>query len=127
MDRNYLRNQGQRKRANVIARAQKSFLTRKEYMELAPFLYKDHFEPHGLETGQIVALRDDIRKIHAVEKAYLVRKIVLGAPEPYLVLGVVAEPDNVGLIDQLVATLDLPGPAAFVLLAGKNKFLQPMV
>jgi Zn-dependent protease with chaperone function len=125
---NYLLNQGQREESEQYrARAEEFFDSQRKYMELAlDFSYKDHFEPHGLEAGQIVSLRDEIRKIHAVEKAYLVRKIVSGAPEPYLVLGVVAEPENVGLIDQLVATLDIPGPAAFVLLAGKNKFLQPM-
>jgi tetratricopeptide (TPR) repeat protein len=124
----YLRNQGRQKEAETYrARSIEYFEERQELMQKAlNFTYKDRFEPHELDAGQITELRNNLRKVHAVDKAYLVRKIVDGAAEPFYILGIVPTHDDPELMDQLASTITLSRPLIFVQL-GQNKFLEPML
>jgi hypothetical protein len=68
-----------------------------------------------------------------INRAYLVRKVVEGASEPLYVMGVVAghtwregrsEQDSQGLLNQLLAEIDLGRPSVFVTLEGHYEFLE---
>ncbi|MCM3870269.1 MAG: M48 family metalloprotease [Pyrinomonadaceae bacterium] len=124
----FLRSQGQQKEAySYRSRAEKYFETLQQQQEQAlKFTYKDRFEPHDLETDQIAELQNQLRNVRAVGTAYLVRKIVEGAPQPFYILGVVAAYDDSELLNRLVSEVGFSRPLGFVLLGGKNKFLQPM-
>ncbi len=124
----FLRQEGRQKEADSYRlRAEEYFEALQQQQEkVLNFTYKDRFEPHGLEANQIAGLQQQLRNIRAVDTAYLVCKIVEGASQPFYVLGVVPAYDDSELLNQLLSDVDFSRSLAFVLLAGKNKFLQPM-
>ena len=98
------------------------------------FSDKDRFIPHGLDEKALNELKSKLSKVHGLDAAYLVRKVIDDPEVLIYVLAVVAgytwregqsakhlEP----LFEQLLNIPDLPSPMTFVSLDGEHSYLLP--
>jgi Zn-dependent protease with chaperone function len=88
----------------------------------------DKFEPHGLDDAQIAALREQLRAIPDVYRAYLVRKHVAQlVHRPLLVLGFTTKqwwPNAKlarGVQDKIAQSVPFPHEARIFVLEGNNR------
>lgn len=96
----------------------------------------DRFLPHHLTEQELAPLLEDLKARPEVREAYLVRKEVLRLPEfPYFILGIVPDApwylprsadDDSKLINELAASIRMPGVGLLISLALANKpFRKP--
>ena len=98
------------------------------------FSDKDRFISHGLDEKAVSELKSKLSKVHGLDAAYLVRKVIDDPEVSIYVLAVVAgytwregqsakhlEP----LFEQLLNIPDLPSPMTFVSLDGEHSYLLP--
>jgi Zn-dependent protease with chaperone function len=94
---------------------------------------KDVFLPHGLDAGQLAAVRGQLAAIPSIQRAYVVRKQVRHLPEePLFIVGLVPARRFGGsrdrLADQVSQQVRLPGASLVLTLGGElKKFRAPLV
>jgi Zn-dependent protease with chaperone function len=102
--------------------------------QLMDFSASTRFIPHDLDQKAITLLQDQLKKIHGLSEAYLVRKVLEDSEAPVYVLGATAgftwrngqHAQHVdALFDELFQMKDLPEPLVFLSLDGKHFKLIP--
>jgi tetratricopeptide (TPR) repeat protein len=105
---------------------------RKQYEELMDFSAKDRFVPHNLDKEAVTRLQDQLKKVHGLSEAYLVRKVLDDSDVSLYVLGVVASftwrngesAKHVdALFEELAQVKDPPEPIVFLSLDGRHGHL----
>ena len=100
------------------------------------FSHKDKFVPHGLDEEAVKELQSKLRKVHGLDAAYLVRKVIDDPEFSVFVLAVVAGftwRDGVNdkhldpLFRELVNLEGLPSPIVFLSLDYPNNYLLPII
>src|SRR6185369_381818 len=98
------------------------------------FSASTRFIPHDLDQKAITLLQDQLKKIHGLSEAYLVRKVLEESEASVYVLGATAgltwrngqHAQHVdALFEELFQMKGLPEPIIFLSLAGKQFHLIP--
>jgi hypothetical protein len=92
------------------------------------------FTPHGLDEQAITNLQAQLKRVHGLSEAYLVRKVVESSEAYVYVLAAVAgytwkNGQNAkhvnALIHELIQMKNLPEPIVFLSLDGQHSYLLP--
>ena len=127
--------QGQKELAEEFRlRAEEHYeLQQKQQEKAISFSEKDHFVPHGLDEQKVKEIRDQVSKIHGLDAAFLVRKVIQEPDTTVYVLGVMAgytwsngrSEKHVDLLFEELGQLNvLPSPVVFLSLDGEFHYLQ---
>ena len=130
--------QGQKELAEEFRlRAEEHFNRQQKQQEMAvTFSEKDHFIPHGLDEQKVKEIKDQISKVHGLDAAFLVRKVIEEPDTTVYVLGVMAaytwsngrSEKHVGLLFEELGKLDvLPSPLVYLSLDGDYFYLQKVL
>lgn len=107
---------------------------KKQQEELMSFSPASRFKPHGLDEQAITMLQGQLKRVHGLSEAYLVRKVVEGSDASVYVLAAAAgytwkNGQNAkhvnALIHELIQMKNLPEPIVFLSLDGQHSFLIP--
>jgi lipopolysaccharide biosynthesis regulator YciM len=105
---------------------------RKQQERVMTFSSADRFIPHGLDAEAVSQLQAQLKKVHGLNEAYLVRKTDEDADASLYVLAASAgftwkNGENAkhvdALFEQLVEINDLPGPIVLLSLDGEHGYL----
>jgi tetratricopeptide (TPR) repeat protein len=105
---------------------------RKQQERVMTFSPADRFIPHGLDAEAVSQLQVQLKKVHGLNEAYLVRKTVEDADASLYVLAASAgftwkNGENAKHVDalfqQLAEISDLPGPLVLLSLDGEHGYL----
>lgn len=108
----------------------------KQHEKAVNFSEKDHFLPHGLDDGKVKEIQDQLSKVHGLDAAFLVRKVIEEPDTTVYVLGVMAaytwsngrSEKHVDLLfDELGKLNVLPSPLVFLSLDGEYQSLQKVL
>ena len=132
----YLIQQGQEEEAERYRqRAEQHYdLLELAQQERSGVSIRDQFQPHGLPAETVENLSKQLSYYPNIGGAYLVRKAVAYLPEqPFYVLGIVpysrwyefrSAKEDVSLVNQLAAELQIPGQAYIIILGRDFKWLK---
>ncbi|HYV13637.1 MAG TPA: M48 family metalloprotease [Pyrinomonadaceae bacterium] len=107
---------------------------KKQQEQLMSFSPTSRFMPHGLDEQAIAKLQAQLKRVHGLSEAYLVRKVVEGSDACVYVLAAAAgftwkngqSGKHVNaLFQELVKLKDLPAPIVFLSLDGQHGYLIP--
>ena len=126
--------QGQKELAEEFRlRSEEHFDRQQKQQEMAlSFSEKDHFIPHGLDEQKMKEIRDHVSKVHGLDAAFLVRKVIEEPDTTVYVLGVMAaytwsngrNEKHVDLLFHELGNLTvLPAPLVFLSLDGEYEYL----
>jgi lipopolysaccharide biosynthesis regulator YciM len=105
---------------------------RKQQEQAINFSADDRFIPHGLDEKATTQLQEQLKKVHGLSEAYLVRKVLADSDVSVYVLAATAgftwrNGENAkhiaALFEELIQIRDLPGPIVFLSLDGKHSNL----
>lgn len=105
---------------------------RKQQEKALNFSADDRFIPHGLDDKAVSELQAQLKSVHGLQEAYLVRKVLEDSDVSLYVLAATAgftwrNGENAKHIDALFGELmkvrDLPGPIVFLSLDGLHGYL----
>lgn len=108
----------------------------KQYEQLMNFSADVRFVPHGLDDEAIARIQAQLKRVHGLSDAYLVRKVIENSDVSVYVLGANAgytwkNGENAKHVDALIGELlqikDLPGPIVFLSLDGEHCSLIPKI
>ena len=130
--------QGQKELAEEFRLRAEEHFRRQEKLEEMTFIFseKDHFIPHGLDEQKMKQIRDEVSKIHGLDAAFLVRKVIEEPDTTVYVLGVIAaytwsngrSEKHVDLLfHELNQLIVLPSPLVFLSLDGDYAYLQKVL
>jgi type VI protein secretion system component VasK len=106
----------------------------KQQEELMSFSPTSRFMPHGLDAQAITKLQGQLKRVHGLSEAYLVRKVLEGSEASVYVLAATAgftwrNGENAkhvnALFQELMQVKELPGPIVFLSLDGQHSYLIP--
>lgn len=128
-------NQGRKELAEEFRlRAEEHFNRQMKQQQMAvTFSEKDHFIPHGLDEQKMKEIREQVGKVHGLDAAFLVRKVIEEPDTTVYILGVIAgytwrngqSAKHVDLLFQELGQLTvLPSPLVFLSLDGEYQYLQ---
>ena len=107
---------------------------RKENEEAVNFSINDRFIPHGLDEQSVKELQKQLSRVHGLQTAFLVRKLIGNSGSSVYVLAALAgftwqegrNEKHIGaLFEELVTVPGLPGPLVFVSLDVEHGYLLP--
>jgi tetratricopeptide (TPR) repeat protein len=105
---------------------------RKQHEQAINISAGDRFIPHGLDEKATTQLQDQLKKVHGLSEAYLVRKVLEDSDLSLYLLAATAgftwrNGENAkhidALFEELIQIRDLPGPIVFLSLDGQHSNL----
>ncbi len=123
--------QGNKALAEEFSRRAAEFFEkeRKQREQALTITANDHFIPHGLDETATAQLREQLRKVHGLSEAYLVRKVLEDSDVSLYVFAVSAtytwrngqHAKHVdALFEELFQINEFPGPIVFLSVDGQN-------
>jgi lipopolysaccharide biosynthesis regulator YciM len=128
--------QGDRARGEEFSKRAAAYFDKERLQQeqLMDFSAGTRFLPHGLDEKATAMLQDQLKKIHGLSEAYLVRKVLEESEASVYVLGATAgltwrngqHAQHINaLFEELFQMKDLPEPLVFLSLDGKHFNLIP--